>query len=94
MVSEGTQNLSASDQRTIRSIKEVVRNYSDSEIYVALKEANNNADETVQKLLSQEPFHEVRRKRFKKIENAGHNGSVETKKENRAYWTSSKIPFQ
>ncbi|KAL9265570.1 hypothetical protein AKJ16_DCAP08772 [Drosera capensis] len=80
MVSVGTQNLSASDQRTIRSIKEVVRNYSDSEIYVALKEANNNADETVQKLLNQEPFHEVRRKRFKKIENAGHNGSAETEK--------------
>ncbi|GAB2269148.1 hypothetical protein Dimus_004075 [Dionaea muscipula] len=73
----GSQNLSANLQKTIQSIKEVVRNHSESEIYLALKEANMNADETAQKLLNQEPFHEVRRKRDKKKENADYSSFEE-----------------
>lgn len=40
-------------RKTILSIKEIVGNHSDADIYTALKEANMNADEAVQKLIHQ-----------------------------------------
>ncbi|KAI3521377.1 hypothetical protein L1887_10840 [Cichorium endivia] len=64
----GTQNLSAGVRRTIQSIKEIVGDHSDADIYTALKEANMDPNETTQKLLNQDPFHEVKRKRDKKKE--------------------------
>lgn len=63
-----TQNLSAGVRKTIQSIKEIVGNHSDADIYVTLKETNMDPNETAQKLLNQDPFHEVRRKRDKKKE--------------------------
>ncbi|KAF5793422.1 putative GBF-interacting protein [Helianthus annuus] len=65
---EGTHNLSAGVRKTIQSIKEIVGNHSDADIYVALKETNMDPNETTQKLLNQDPFHEVKRKRDKKKE--------------------------
>ncbi|KAJ9568542.1 hypothetical protein OSB04_004508 [Centaurea solstitialis] len=64
----GTHNLSAGVRRTIQSIKEIVGNHSDADIYVALRETNMDPNETAQKLLNQDPFHEVKRKRDKKKE--------------------------
>ncbi|XP_059456437.1 GBF-interacting protein 1-like [Corylus avellana] len=71
-----TQILSARVRRTIQSIKEIVGNHSESDIYAALKETDMDPNETAQKLLNQDPFLEVKRKRDKKKENTGHMGSA------------------
>ncbi|XP_021716508.1 GBF-interacting protein 1-like [Chenopodium quinoa] len=76
----GTAIVSANVEKTIQSIKEIVGNHSDSEIYNTLKESNMDPNETAQKLLNQDPFHEVRRRREKKKENAVYNGHVEPRK--------------
>lgn len=49
----GTHLLSAKVRKTIQSIKEIVGNHSDADIYVALKETNMDPNETTQKLLNQ-----------------------------------------
>ncbi|KAL2493299.1 Kinase-related protein of unknown function (DUF1296) [Abeliophyllum distichum] len=72
----GPQVLSAGVRKTIQSIKEIVGNHSDAEIYVALKETNMDPNETTQKLLSQDPFHEVKRKRDRKKEVSEYKNSV------------------
>ncbi|GER28371.1 hypothetical protein STAS_04155 [Striga asiatica] len=64
----GAQVLSAGVRRTIQSIKEIVGNHSDADIYVALKETNMDPNETTQKLLNQDPFHEVKRRRDRRKE--------------------------
>ncbi|KAH6790083.1 hypothetical protein C2S51_005089 [Perilla frutescens var. frutescens] len=66
----GAQVLSAGVRKTIQSIKEIVGNHSDADIYVALKETNMDPNETTQKLLNQDPFHEVKRRRDRKKENS------------------------
>lgn len=53
----------------IQSIKDAVGNHSEDDIFAVLKENNMDADETVHKLLFQDPYHEVKRKRVKKKEN-------------------------
>ncbi|XP_008658956.1 uncharacterized protein [Zea mays] len=58
-------------QSTIQSIKEVVVGHSDADILDTLRESNMDPNETAQKLLNQDPFHEVKRKRDKKKESAG-----------------------
>ncbi|XP_028752176.1 uncharacterized protein LOC114711913 isoform X2 [Neltuma alba] len=60
--------FSARLRKTIQSIKEIVGNHSDADIYVALKEANMDPNETTQKLLNQDTFHEVKRRRDRKKE--------------------------
>ncbi|CAI8607934.1 unnamed protein product [Vicia faba] len=65
----GTHLLSAKVRKTIQSIKEIVGNHSEADIYVALKETNMDPNETTQKLLNQDPFHEVKRRRDRKKEN-------------------------
>ncbi|KAG9457713.1 hypothetical protein H6P81_002221 [Aristolochia fimbriata] len=73
----GTQVLPAPVRKTIQSIKEIVGNHSDADIYSMLKETNMDPNETAQKLLNQDPFHEVKRKRDKKKENVANKGIVE-----------------
>ncbi|CAN6172943.1 unnamed protein product [Urochloa humidicola] len=58
-------------QSTIQSIKEVVGGHSDADILDTLRESNMDPNETAEKLLNQDPFHEVRRKRDKKKESSG-----------------------
>lgn len=65
---EGGTILSAPVRKTILSIKEIVKNHSEAEIYTTLKESNMDPNETAQKLLNQDPFHEVKRKRDKRKE--------------------------
>ncbi|XP_060172908.1 uncharacterized protein LOC132603738 isoform X2 [Lycium barbarum] len=81
--SGGTHILSAGVREILESIKEVVGNHSDADIYVALKETNMDPNETAQKLLNQDPFHEVKRKRDRKKENHGYKNS--TAPENGSY---------
>ncbi|KAF8393561.1 hypothetical protein HHK36_021805 [Tetracentron sinense] len=76
----GTQVFSASVRKTIQSIKEIVVNHSDADIYAMLKETNMDPNETTQKLLNEDPFHEVKRKKDKKKENTGYKGSMEQSK--------------
>ncbi|KAK2406515.1 GBF-interacting protein [Trifolium repens] len=64
----GTHLLSAKVRKTIQSIKEIVGDHSEADIYVALKETNMDPNETTQKLLNQDPFHEVKRRRDRKKE--------------------------
>ncbi|XP_042512042.1 uncharacterized protein LOC122087109 isoform X2 [Macadamia integrifolia] len=73
----GTQIISAGVRKTIQSIKEIVGNHSEADIYIMLKETNMDPNETTQKLLNQDPFHEVKRKRDKRKENTGYASSVE-----------------
>ncbi|KAH0460184.1 hypothetical protein IEQ34_010847 [Dendrobium chrysotoxum] len=64
----GGQVIPVRIRKTIQSIKEIVGNHSDADIYAVLKETNMDPNETAQKLLNQDPFHEVKRKRDKKKE--------------------------
>ncbi|XP_073040149.1 uncharacterized protein [Primulina eburnea] len=78
----GAQFLSAGVRKTIQSIKEIVGNHSDADIYVALKETDMDPNETTQKLLNQDPFHEVKRKRDRRKENSGYKNSVAAETKN------------
>lgn len=49
------QILSAGVRETIQSLKEIVGNHSDADIYVALKETNMDPNDAAQKLLNQGP---------------------------------------
>ncbi|KAK8936520.1 hypothetical protein KSP39_PZI012782 [Platanthera zijinensis] len=55
-------------KKTIQDIKEIAGNHSDEEIYAMLKECSMDPNETIQKLLFQDTFHEVKRKRDKRKE--------------------------
>ncbi|KAK6789681.1 hypothetical protein RDI58_013481 [Solanum bulbocastanum] len=56
-------------KKTIHNIKEITGNHSDDEIYAMLKECSMDPNETAQKLLYQDTFHEVKRKRDRRREN-------------------------
>ncbi|XP_039124801.1 GBF-interacting protein 1-like isoform X2 [Dioscorea cayenensis subsp. rotundata] len=71
----GAQGISV--RKTIQSIKEIVGNHSEADIYAALKESNMDPNETAQKLLNEDPFHEVKRKKDKRKENTGYKASTE-----------------
>ncbi|KAJ6696148.1 HYDROXYPROLINE-RICH GLYCOPROTEIN-LIKE [Salix koriyanagi] len=51
--SEQQHTLSARVRKTIQSIKEILGNFSDADIYMVLKENNMDPNETAQKLLNQ-----------------------------------------
>lgn len=50
----GAQGISV--RKTIQSIKEIVGNHSEADIYAALKESNMDPNETAQKLLNEGEF--------------------------------------
>ncbi|KAK6917235.1 GBF-interacting protein 1, N-terminal [Dillenia turbinata] len=64
----GLSGIPASARKLVQSLKEIV-NCSEQEIYAMLKECDMNPDDAVNRLLSQDPFHEVKSKRDKKKEN-------------------------
>lgn len=73
------QHIPAVLRKTIQSIKEIIAGtHSDDEIYATLKESNMDPNETAQKLLTQDPFHEVKRKWEKKKENASNRDYGDT----------------
>ncbi|RRT39410.1 hypothetical protein B296_00059170 [Ensete ventricosum] len=52
-VDGGGQVVPLRIRKTIQSIKEIVGNHSDADIYAVLKETNMDPNETAQKLLNQ-----------------------------------------
>ncbi|XP_065873634.1 GBF-interacting protein 1-like isoform X2 [Euphorbia lathyris] len=68
-------------RKMIQNIKEITGNHSEEEIYAMLKDCSMDPNETAQKLLLQDPFHEVKRKRDKKkeISNSRESGETRTK---------------
>lgn len=59
--------IPAGSRKMVQSLKEIV-NLPDHEIYVTLKDCGMDPNEAVQRLLSQDSFHEVKSKRDKKKE--------------------------
>ncbi|KAK6230057.1 hypothetical protein QUC31_001575 [Theobroma cacao] len=58
-------------KKTIQSIREITgKQHSDEEIYAVLKECSMDPNESAQKLLYLDTFHEVKRKRVRKKETA------------------------
>lgn len=64
----GVQSMTPATRKIVQSLKEIV-NCPEPEIYSALKDCNMDPNEAVNRLLSQDPFHEVKSKREKKKEN-------------------------
>ncbi|XP_042485640.1 GBF-interacting protein 1-like isoform X2 [Macadamia integrifolia] len=64
----GAPSIPATSRKMVQSLKEIV-NYPEHEIYAMLKECNMDPNEAVQRLLTQDTFHEVKSKREKKKEN-------------------------
>lgn len=64
-------------RKTIQNIKEITGNHSDEEIYAMLKECSMDPNETTQKLLNQDTFHVVKRKRERRKENTGNKEPAE-----------------
>ncbi|CAH8290601.1 unnamed protein product [Eruca vesicaria subsp. sativa] len=79
MVGSGARvSFSADTRKTIQTIKEITAgNYSEDEIHAMLLECNMNPDDAAQRLLLQDPFLEVKKKRDKKKENLSNKDSVE-----------------
>ncbi|KAJ3704187.1 hypothetical protein LUZ61_007892 [Rhynchospora tenuis] len=86
---DASSAISSRVRSTVKSIKEVVGDHSESDIYAVLRETNMDPNEAAQKLLNQDPFHEVRRRRDRKKENGSYsNGTddVKVQKETRTEW--------
>ncbi|KAF1890041.1 hypothetical protein Lal_00025373 [Lupinus albus] len=67
-------------RKTIQNIKEITGNHSDEDIYAMLKECSMDPNETAQKLLHQDTFHEVKRKKDRKKENVNNREPVELRR--------------
>ncbi|XP_073297399.1 uncharacterized protein [Primulina huaijiensis] len=63
----GVQSIPDGSRKMVQSLKEIV-SCPETEIYAALKDCNMDPNEAVNRLLSQDPFHEVKSKREKKKE--------------------------
>ncbi|GAB4827277.1 hypothetical protein Ancab_034166 [Ancistrocladus abbreviatus] len=63
----GVASIPAASKKMVQRLKEIV-NCPELEIYAMLKECNMDPNEAVNRLLSQDPFHEVKSKREKKKE--------------------------
>ncbi|PPR90886.1 hypothetical protein GOBAR_AA29809 [Gossypium barbadense] len=66
-------------RKTIQNIKEITGNHSEDEIYAMLKECSMDPNETAQRLLLQDPFREVKRKRDRKKEVLNNKESAESR---------------
>ncbi|XP_047317166.1 GBF-interacting protein 1-like isoform X2 [Impatiens glandulifera] len=66
-------------RKTIQHIKEITGNHSEDDIYAMLKECSMDPNETTQKLLFQDTFHEVKRRRDRRKENVNNKESGESK---------------
>lgn len=86
-----TPHIPADLRKTIQTIKEIIAGtHSDEEIYATLKESNMDANETAQKLLTQDPFHEVKRKWEKKKENASNRDYGDAQLKASSQWRGGK----
>ncbi|XP_013629228.1 PREDICTED: RNA polymerase II degradation factor 1-like isoform X2 [Brassica oleracea var. oleracea] len=64
---KGNNDIPSGSRKIVQSLKEIV-NAPEAEIYAMLKECNMDPNEAVHRLLSQDPFHEVKSKKEKKKE--------------------------
>ncbi|KAH7843507.1 hypothetical protein Vadar_017433 [Vaccinium darrowii] len=80
MSSGARVSIPNSVRKTIQNIKEITGNHSEEEIYAMLKECSMDPNETAQKLLLTDPFHEVKRKRDRKKENLSNKESEESRR--------------
>ncbi|KAK3034019.1 hypothetical protein RJ639_033304 [Escallonia herrerae] len=69
MSSGGRVSIPGSVRKVIQTIKEITDKHSEEEIYAMLQECSMDPNETIQKLLLQDTFHEVKRKRDRRKEN-------------------------
>ncbi|KFK36320.1 hypothetical protein AALP_AA4G107400 [Arabis alpina] len=65
--SNGISDIPSGSRKMVQSLKEIV-NCPEAEIYAVLKDCNMDPNEAVNRLLSQDPFHEVKSKKEKKKE--------------------------
>ncbi|XP_031284503.1 GBF-interacting protein 1-like [Pistacia vera] len=63
----GISAIPAGSRKMVQSLKEIV-NCPETEIYAMLKDCNMDPNEAVNRLLAQDPFHEVKSKRDKRKE--------------------------
>ncbi|KAL0713392.1 hypothetical protein Bca4012_020370 [Brassica carinata] len=63
----GMNDIPSRSRQVVQSLKEVV-NSPETEIYAMLKECNIDPNEAVHRILSQDPFHEVKSRKEKKKE--------------------------
>ncbi|KAF8091515.1 hypothetical protein N665_0444s0029 [Sinapis alba] len=76
--SGGRVSIPAETRKMIQTIKEITAgNYSEDEIHAMLLDCNMNPDDATQRLLLQDPFHEVKKKRDKRKESLSNKDSVE-----------------
>ncbi|KAL0798798.1 hypothetical protein Bca101_053973 [Brassica carinata] len=64
---KGNNDIPSGSRKTVQNLKEIV-NCPEAEIYAMLKECGMDPNEAVHRLLSQDPFHEVKSKKEKKKE--------------------------
>ncbi|XP_059661279.1 GBF-interacting protein 1-like isoform X2 [Cornus florida] len=79
MSSGARVSIPSSVRKMIQNIKEITGNHSEEEIYAMLKECSMDPNETAQKLLLQDTFHEVKRKRDRRKENSNNKESAESR---------------
>ncbi|KAL7216466.1 hypothetical protein ACSBR1_028413 [Camellia fascicularis] len=79
MSSGARVSIPNSVRKTIQNIREITGNHSEDEIYAMLKECSMDPNETAQKLLLQDTFHEVKRKRDRRKENLSNKDSAESR---------------
>ncbi|KAK8588520.1 hypothetical protein V6N13_087436 [Hibiscus sabdariffa] len=72
-------SIPSSVRKTIQNIKEITGNHSEDEIYAMLRECSMDPNETAQRLLLQDPFREVKRKRDRKKESLNNKESAESR---------------
>ncbi|KAK9035154.1 hypothetical protein V6N11_077203 [Hibiscus sabdariffa] len=72
-------SIPSSVRKTIQDIKEITGNHSEDEIYAMLRECSMDPNETAQRLLLQDPFREVKRKRDRKKESLNDKDSAESR---------------
>ncbi|KAF6153826.1 hypothetical protein GIB67_001059 [Kingdonia uniflora] len=65
--------------KIIENIKEIAGDHSNDEVYAMLKECSMDPNETAQKLMLQDTFHEVKRKREKRRENVNNRESTDSR---------------
>ncbi|OMO49656.1 UBA-like protein, partial [Corchorus capsularis] len=65
----GGVQIPASVKKVVQNLKEIVdNNCTDSEIYAVLRDCNMDPNDAVQRLLSQDTFHEVKSRRERRKE--------------------------
>ncbi|WOG85027.1 hypothetical protein DCAR_0104213 [Daucus carota subsp. sativus] len=64
----GVASIPAASRKMVMELKEIVNNSTEAEIYATLKDCHMDPNEAVNRLLSQDPFREVKSKRDKKKE--------------------------